>query len=657
MGKLLNMYSYLLANWLDGGAQVRRGKMQATDVVPQYNAIFTKSAAKKVYRMTGIKPVNVDLCFIDYIRERMFDLNPDVEVIISVHNYPVKVDVTSDKFNRAMVKASEAYNSYREIFEKQSGLARLTGRTFRMPGGGRIRLSKERLDDLYQVYISYVYLYNHLSNGGTTNLTSIFFEIVGEDMRRVKRAGEDLIGLLGPLNVGCEEVRSVLKTYLTEFGPAMPMFTKLNKKFLPQMLFTEENITAFTSYKSRGLVGGKGILLGMDFRSRLPLSINIFAAPSAQVFMLLGKSGSGKTFAAFQMALSALALGEYVTAIDIKGREWSRISGFVGTKILTFDERHPSFVNTLRLNDVRATKENANELYNTAVKGTVSLLSLIVNLNPSEGNTNDLELVLREAVTKLYTMSEVDPNNPASFENTANLQYSDLLPIMESLSSTVTYTPAQKSMLVLARSRCHAYIGSSGIFADAFKNEVTLGDVMNTPLVIYELNKNQNAMSDSLDVLRVFMIQFLDSKKKAMLREQGKFLFCFYEELQRCESFGDLLNFICAEVTGSRSNNAVIVLLLNSLKVLQGEKAQDIRSNITSLLVGSCEDNDIRTIGDQFGRPWLASQLSVFKTRPNIYRNCFAADVDTGAEILQTVYKVQIPEELRAQFQTRTTKD
>ena len=65
-----------------------------------------------------------------------------------------------------------------------------------------------------------------------------------------------------------------------------------------------------------------------------------------------------------------------------------------------------------------------------------------------------------------------------------------------------------------------------------------------------------------------------------------------------------------SDVTGSRSNNAVIFLLLNSLKVLQSKEGQDIRSNITSYLCGFCEDNDIRTIREDFGKDWLAGQLS-----------------------------------------------
>lgn len=658
MGKLLNTYSWLISNWISGGQLSKRGRMQATDIVPTHSAIFTKSYVKKVYHIVGIKPTQVDMDFVSYLRDQMFDLNPNVELDIIIQNYPVRIDVSSDKFNRRMAKASEAYTTYKEAYDSQSGLARLTGKTYRLPGGGSLRITKERLDDLYQSYVSFVYLYEHLSSGGTVTLTEIYLEISGQNDQEVRRAGEDLYGLVGPLNIGVEEVRGVLKTYLLEHGPACFCPIKLNKKFLPQLLFSEENTTAWTPYRSRGLVSERGLLMGVDFRSRLPLTLDIFSAPSAQVFLICGKTGSGKTYSAFQMAMSALALGETVSAIDIKGREWVKLANALNIKhkVLTFDERNPSFVNTLKLDDLPVTRQNAAELFGTAVRGTIQLLSLIVNLLPDEGNQSDLEMILREAVTKLYSLNGVDPSNPGSFKQTAHLRYSDLLPILENLSTTSSYTKDQQRMVTLARSRCHAYLGDSGIFSENFQNELTLNDIMDSPLVIYEFGKNQNVQTDSLDVLRIFFVQFLDSKKKAALREKGKFIFCFYEELQRCAQFGNLLEFICGETTGARSNNAVIVLLLNSLRVLQGKEAQDIRSNITSFICGSVEQSDVEAIATEFGRPWLASQLDLFRTRSNLYRNCFACDADTGSDQVQTVYKVELPEDMSAKFRTRTIK-
>lgn len=648
------MYSYLIANWLNGGNFIRRNRMTATDIKTDYNVIMTKNRVKKIFRVQGIKPENRNGCFIDFVKDKMFQLNPNVTVAFNIVVNPCSLSVTSDKFIRSMSRSADTYEQYKEVFESQTGVAKLTGKTYRLPNGGSVRLSKDTLDLYRQVYLSYQELYTHINDGGSVGQVNVFIELWGDDISTLNRARKDLYGILNQASIGAVEVRSVNKAYLLEQCPATPAPKTISKKFLPQLLFTSDNLAAFTSYKSRGLVGGRGLLLGLCQRSKLPFAVNMFEAPSAQVMLLLGKTGSGKTYAAFQLAMSVAAFGEYCSAIDIKGREWCQVAKYIPSKIITFDDKNPSFVNILRLDDMNVDSSNCKEIYASAVNGAVTLLSLIVNLTENEGNPKDLEVVLREAVNKLYSINGVYANNPKSFVNSKSLRYSDILPILESLQNTKSYTKDQVKMLLIARSRCHAYLGDSGIFSNAFKNEVTLKDVMESPLVIYEFNKNQGAMTDAIDVIRIFMVQFLDTKKKAMLKQQGKYLFCFYEELQRCDQFANLLEYICADVTGSRSNNAVIILLLNSIRVLSSPRAQDIRSNITSFIVGRIEKTDIESIAETFDQPWLSGQLELMSSKPTEYRNCFCASIDTGKNVYQTVYKVELPEYMQVDFRTRT---
>lgn len=657
--KLLDIYSLLLSNWLNSGGFDQRSKLEATSINPRYNMIFTRSWVKQVYRITGVKPINVDLAFVDFIRAKMFELSPDVDVTINEVNVPVRVQVTSDKFARGMAKSSEAYQNYKDAFESQSGVAKIIGKTYRLPNGARLRLSRERLEDLQQVYESYHYLYDYVTTGGTCCITNIFIELKAVDSKELRQASDSLYGIMASLNIGLEIVKSATKAYMLEDGAASPVPMKVNKRFSPQMLMSSENSTAFSTYKSRGFVGGgkDALLFGVDLRSRLPLSFDIFRSGAAQVFMILGKTGSGKTFSAFQIAISALAIGCYVSALDLKGREWSKISFAYTPKILSFDPANPSFVNTLRLDDMNVDETTAHEYFETAIRGTVQLFMLVLNLQPGESNPVDAEMVIREAVEKMYSMRGVSPDVPNSFAITRTMKYADILPILETLATSSTYTQEQRDAVHLARSRLHAYFSESGLFAENFRNEISLGDILESKYVIYELNKNQDATITQLDVIRVFMVMFLDSKKKAMLRKRDKFIFSFYEELQRTGSMKILLEYICADVTGSRSNNAVLFLLMNSLKILQGEAAQDIRSNITSMVVGFCEDNDIKTIREDFNKPWLAHELELFAERQNIYRNCFAVEVDTGVETYQTVYKVELPSSIAKEFRTRTIKE
>ena len=73
----------------------------------------------------------------------MFELHPDVETNILMLEYPVHMDVNSDKFKRARSRADEAYSTYREAFESQGAMDRLTGKVYRLPNGARLKLSRE----------------------------------------------------------------------------------------------------------------------------------------------------------------------------------------------------------------------------------------------------------------------------------------------------------------------------------------------------------------------------------------------------------------------------------------------------------------------------------------------------------------------------------
>lgn len=653
---LLDIYSFYIAHFLNSGGFLRKGKLSATSIKTDYNVIMTKQAIKKIFKVNVIKPINKDLAFLDLIRDKMFEECPNVSTTFNLSSTPTQLNITSEKFINSFSRAADKFEVYKEVFESQDGVAKITGKTYKLAGGVSVKLSKQHLDNLRQGYESFNYVYQYVGNGGSVSQVNLFIEAVGKNIKDLNRYTQRLYSLCTQLDIDCSEVRGATKAFLNEFGPATPPPVKINKKFQPQLLMSDENISAFSTYKSRGLVGGSGILFGMDYRSKLPLCINLFETAAAQVCVIGGKTGSGKTFAAFQLALSLAAEDIAISAIDIKGREWVKLSKYLPCTIITFDEKNPSFVNTLRLDDMPATTENSSELFNTAINGTVMLLSLIVGLTEGDERAPDLHMFLREAVCKLYSINNVNPDNPNSFVNTKYLNYKDLMPILSDLTLCASYTDEQKNIATLARSRCYAYLGESGLFADAFKNEITLQSVINSPLVIYEFNKNSGAMTDALDIIRIFMVQFLDTKKKAYLKQEHKFLACFYEELQRSHQFGNLLEYICADVTGSRSNNVLVFLLLNSLKVLNISRSQDIKSNITSFIMGRMEKMDAKIMREDFGQYWIADQLDIFNDKPMEYPNCFAAHIETGAHKYETVYKVVTPKSVTETFTTRDVR-
>ena len=82
------------------------------------------------------------------------------------------------------------------------------------------------------------------------------------------------------------------------------------------------------------------------------------------------------------------------------------------------DDENPRFVNTMRLDDFGCTRENSEYYFRMAVRATVNLLSIMVNLKENEGNVTDLETILEQAVLKYFSQNNVDSKNPKTFVNT-----------------------------------------------------------------------------------------------------------------------------------------------------------------------------------------------------------------------------------------------
>ena len=425
------------------------------------------------------------------------------------------------------------------------------------------------------------------------------------------------------------------------------------KGFNP-MLFSQENLATLTPYRTKGLVGDKGVLMGVDAQTKLPYWMDFKSSGAAQVVMWLGKSGCGKTFTAFPCAINLIGDSTHISVIDIKGNEWDKLAKYVNTKVIAMDGMKPRFVNTMRLDDLGCTKEDCIDAYNTAVRDTVTLLSLMVNLQPNEGNPHDLEAILEQAVAKMYSKREVYKDNPSTFSRTAGMKYAEILDIVDTLSSTHSYTENQKKLCLLIKTRCANFFLSEGRYSDSFKNEISVGEILNAEAVIYSFNKNSQAMLDTLDTIRVFMVQALDGRKTTIRKRQKLHTAAFYEELQRCDQFGTLLSYISHRVTGSRSDNLTIFMLLNAVNTFNNDQLSAVRSNITTKIVGLVEESDIPILVNDFGCGEIETYLNLINgNKQENWRNCFAVLNDNGLKKDKAIFKAVLPKEMTEHLRTR----
>lgn len=259
-----------------------------------------------------------------------------------------------------------------------------------------------------------------------------------------------------------------------------------------------------------------------------------------------------------------------------------------------------------------------------------------------------------EAVLKYFSQNNVDSKNPKTFVNTRRMKYADIIDIVADLATTKSYSAEQRALCAVIRSRCSTFFVTEGRYSKAFRNEITVAEVLRKPLVIYSFNKNADVMLDTMDTLRVFMVQYLDTKKQSIRKEQKLHTAAFYEELQRSNQFGKLVETISHSVTGSRSNNVMIFLLLNAVSVFNNNELNAIKSNITTKIVGKLEDGDIDLLVKEYGCKPIQKQLEKINDKStNRWQNCFAILYDTGVDVDKAIYRTVVPQYMLEQFKTR----
>ena len=452
--------------------------------------------------------------------------------------------------------------------------------------------------------------------------------------------------------IGFKEIRQESSSFIENYGVASyPKDTASVKS----LLLSDENLADNSVYRVKGLVGGSGIYMGVDVNTHLPLLINFFESSAAQISLIYGRTGSGKTYCAFNIAHSLMNEGVHCSAIDIKGNEWTKLRPYCNLLEISMGNVDSRFVNTMRLDDLDVDDDNCQYYFNMATNGTVQLLSLMVNLLPTEGNPMDLNNLLEQAVLKVYADYGVKMDKPETFKNTKDIRLQDVMPKLVALEKSIAFQGTDKGKLVkIVVDRCATFLGIEGRNAAAFANEITISDIINHDMVVYSFDKNDSTL-DLLDTLRVFMVQYLDTKKQSIRKSLGLHTAAFYEELQRSDRVGDLLGYIKHSVTGSRSNNVLLFLLINNLADLDHGALESVKSSVTTKIIGKSNDNDVERLIKDYDCAHIKDDI--LRLREDGYQHCFVIDFDTGKTIDTTIFKTILPPDIMESFRTKDLKE
>lgn len=653
MGKISRMYATYASNFISRGSLVTQKALSSLSIKTVYSYIMTKKYATKVWTINYI-PVHLQFTLSTVLRAEMRRLVPNAKVTVLINANRTPTSVSRDTFKRQYLRSEESYNDYKKAFDSVNNAQREVG--VNLGQGFKLRLTQKELDKRLDKYDSYKYVNDHSLSGGTFFKTNVFIQVSTRNTAEAITARTALEGILEKHKFQFGEITGGTSDYIKQFGPAG--YVQDGKKQMPSLLCSDENLAYMLPANTRGLIGGRGVLFGLDMLSKFPLILNPFETSAAQIMLLLGMAGSGKTALAIMLAIGFASRDIHVNIVDYKGGEYVKMDFAVKPLVIDIDGNAKTFVNMMRMDDLEVDEKDCNYIYNLTISSVTEWFSIISRTYNSKYKS-DLEGKFRSAVIKAYTsLSGFNPSNPETYHLTKKLSYEVVISILEDNIGSLSLE-VMKEDYARAVTNIRTYL----LNMPSGGRELTLRDVINSKVVIYSLNKNTNPGYSLNDSVKIFEMQYLNRKKHYFRSKQGLHTVEAYEEITRVEETASnkelgedakrLLLFISQTISGSRSDNVTVMLMLNNLASLKSKDMSAIRSNITTLVVGKISEDDISELSENFGGRGIESYLQMIRSGKPKYQNCFAISFDSGKEVKKALFKAIIPEAMEERLRQK----
>lgn len=657
--KLLTMYVNSIAHWFSNGAFVNKSGLSSLGIRAMYDRIITKSNVKRVMCVSHIDN-DLSHNFTSAITRHVCENFPDCSVMFTFSSFRSDLhrSIRTRDFKRNMELAYNRFSNYEEGFSQLSDSEQTVGKKVYV-NGSRITVTKEQLDFLRNVYDSYKYSYDVVTNDGVMTNTYMFVELVAPDNPKMKKLVESFDFLMMSLKCNYMEVRKANNHYLSTMSPTGFYHQSQKSSMFASNLFSGENLSYLMPYKSSGFIGdGTGTLLGLDMGSRSPLILNFYKTSDRQIICYLVPSGEGKTMSSQMICLFMIHQKYHASVIDVKGDEWNKLDKWVKTKVIDISPVKGCFVNTIRLDDIidyiDGNKEDARMFFSSAVSSTIEAIRIMSGYTEESKDFDDASSIIKYTVDRFFKKNNVNPNNYKTFKNTAGLDYRDVISLMGELKALDLYA-SKSSLIDNIQGRCISFLDTSGLLN---ADEISVADIIDTELIVYSLNRNRDPVGDkTLEALRTFMITYLDMKKIYIRKAKGLATVCFYEELQRKKEFTRLLTFINAVVTGARSSNVTVFLLCNTPKVLLDDDVSGVMSNISTFIIGKLKSEGDREVLTKLGVGDALPYVDRLTKEPNKFKHCFVCRYDTGYDSNTVIFKSLVPPPVVKYLDTRDRQE
>lgn len=586
-------------------------------VVFDTGGVYTSSVASRVYLLFGI-PSSVPRGFLELFRNKCVG-----STVVDCHILckPYTIDWGSHEMRARMAAWSEFSK------EHEGGVDVFSYYNHKDDMDTRARLIEST--KLFEFYD----LNNHRAVANVVYWLRVWGPSTFDGVSDLNESCRGIIGLANTLGfrVVSDDLR--VRGWLRELSP----FSRVegNKRdALPERMVVDD-IIAHSDVQHQGPFGTDGTVLGLDVLCGLPALYHFRREPdSPEVWLVAGKTGSGKSYWGKDKIIQFMGLGYQVCVADYEGDEYTPLADYMrGVK--------PGSVEVIDMSpgsgvyfdpSIIAEPTGAKELDSRAKADAESFITAIfVTLIAENGDISvEAHRVLQMAIERMYDCVGVT-DDPSTWGNSrrASLRgvYDELSVMVEFGEFANGVDDAKHAAAVQMHDALavHFEAGESSVF----RKSINIDSLYGAELVVFSFGmrgRDPGSVGKRLLAVKQLCVAYVNN----LLSNYGKYVrhtfnVKIWEEFQRWGRQAGSGTVILDSVTGGRKRGNIDFILTNDLQALMADDGVvgALRQNITAYALGKLDPTVQDIFMDNFKLRVLAGDLERVGQGKGAYNHSF----------------------------------
>ena len=486
-------------------------------------------------------------------------------------------------------------------------------------------------------------------------------------------------------DIKLRELRVDMINWLQTFGVFSLAQSREVTSKITYKVMTDDILANFNSYK-QGRVGDRGVPLGIDILSGVPVLKKFKANPdAAENWLISAETGGGKSYFLKTLITYLLADGFVTTVMDYEGDEYLNLANYIragnpdDVKIISMGKGSTTYFDPCEIPELTGDMDVDVDLKEAAINYIVSIFR-VITCGINGELTQWEQRIVSMAIQRMYDCAGVT-DDMRTWHRSKGLRlrmvYDEIKSMVEAkeLVDSDTDNVKHKAATRIADA-ASIYFEEGEAKAGTFKQPMSANELYNAKFIVFSFGM-KGATESMNDPTILALKQLSVACVSIQISNYCKYVkHCFnvkvWEEFQRwigSEGSGDIIS---NAMTGGRKRGDVNFIITNDLGSMIDENnsiAKKLRQNIQNMAIGRIKDvgvreefcnkfdlQDCKLALDRIAKAHASDDTGKQQNSSsgNRYRHSFCIVLDNGKK---AIAKVQLPQALVKSSLFRTGVD